>query len=422
MAWIKTLTDVGAVLIASAFGASINYTRVKFGNGSVAPGSLADQTDVTGYVKDISIISLSAVGSTSTIKTRLDNIGISAETPLTQIGLFASVNGGAETLLMIYQTDTPSTVPTPAEQPGWIFEPQLDVVINGAANFTATIDWGAYAQLSDIQDAVDVEKQARIAADQTLEDAQNGCFAQLATKYPLPTTARNLTGYGNTINIYVDPAGDDANWGEDAAHPVKTVARARNVVQMCEGTGYADILFANGDYDINSGVAFLYPRRMVTLRGISGDIGAVNLKVYCLNRCLSFRGIKADLNGLTITKCVQDSSAAGMIHCDDGTLNVENVIVNSDVAQSSGSYAAFEIVSGKFYAVQGTVRSISNFRRALYAQCGSFALLSALSGSNNNEGYFSAGSIIISSGSKPGATTPTVKTIGGQISDNGVWI
>jgi hypothetical protein len=151
MAWTRTVTSVGEALIASAFGATLNYTTVKAGSGSVPVEELVDQTDVTDFIKNFAITAVSSSGSQSVLNARLDNSGILTETPLTQIGVFANINDEPEVLMIILQTDTPSTIPTQEAQPGYGFEPQFNLAISGIANFTANIDWNAFAKLSDIQ-------------------------------------------------------------------------------------------------------------------------------------------------------------------------------------------------------------------------------------------------------------------------------
>ena len=151
MAWTKTITKAGEALIASAFGATLNYTTVKAGAGSVTVSDLADQLDVTGYIKDLSIVSVSVNGSQSVLSARLNNIGITNETPLTQLGIFASINNEPEVLLVILQNDTPSMIPPQDIQPGYVFESQFNIAVSGIANFTALIDWNAYAKISDIK-------------------------------------------------------------------------------------------------------------------------------------------------------------------------------------------------------------------------------------------------------------------------------
>jgi hypothetical protein len=153
-AWTTVLTDKGAELIASALGGTLNYTMVKLGAGTVDEAELAQQTDVTDYVKDFDIVKLSAEGPVSTVNARINNVGLAENKLLAQIGLFASVEGEAEALLVIYQAKTPSTIPTVEEQPGWLFEAQLDLTVSNIANFTANINWGAYATLDEVRDAI----------------------------------------------------------------------------------------------------------------------------------------------------------------------------------------------------------------------------------------------------------------------------
>jgi hypothetical protein len=154
MAWTNVLTKAGENLLASAFGATLNYTKVKAASGSVDVSLLADQTDVTNYIKDFSITGISVQGSTSVLNARLDNVGITAETQLTQVGIFANVNGGEEVLLIIYQTDTPSTIPPASVVPGYAFEPQYNITIANIASFTAVIDWNAYATVEQVQEMI----------------------------------------------------------------------------------------------------------------------------------------------------------------------------------------------------------------------------------------------------------------------------
>jgi hypothetical protein len=149
MAWTPILTTAGAALLASAFGGTLNYTRIKAGAGTVGPAELENQTDVTDYFADVSITSIDVSGVTSSVRGLFVNTEITAPTPLTQMGLFANVNNGDEALLMIYQNDSPMTIPA-SSQP-WKYEPQLNVTAANIAKFTANIDWSAFATQADIK-------------------------------------------------------------------------------------------------------------------------------------------------------------------------------------------------------------------------------------------------------------------------------
>jgi hypothetical protein len=158
MAWTQTITAVGLNLLADAFGRNLNISRVACASGNVPVAQLPDQTDLTDWVKDMSILSISTSANNSIIKARLTNIGIANPELLSQMGVFAQLDSDPEVLLAIFQNDTPSTIPTPAQQAGYNFEPEIQIVHSNVANVTATIDWSAYASLSDAQALVDAEK------------------------------------------------------------------------------------------------------------------------------------------------------------------------------------------------------------------------------------------------------------------------
>jgi hypothetical protein len=159
MAWTQTITTAGLNLLADAFGRTLNISRVAAASGDVPNEQLTDQTDLTDWIKDLSILSISTSGNNSIIKARLTNIEITNPTLLSQMGVFAQLGEDEEVLLAIFQNDTPSTIPTPNQQQGYEFEPEFQIVHSNVANVTATIDWNAYASLADAQALVDDEKK-----------------------------------------------------------------------------------------------------------------------------------------------------------------------------------------------------------------------------------------------------------------------
>jgi hypothetical protein len=86
----------------------------------------------------------------SHVNARLDNRGITQPQPLSQIGVFANVGGGAEVLVMLCQSDVPNTVPSESQQSRWVYEPQLDAVILGVAGFTANVNWDAFVTREEL--------------------------------------------------------------------------------------------------------------------------------------------------------------------------------------------------------------------------------------------------------------------------------
>jgi hypothetical protein len=168
MAWTQTVTTVGLELLADAFGRTLNISRVACASGSVPINELPDQTDLTDYVKDLSILSVSTSENNSIIKARLTNQGITNPTLLSQMGVYAQLDTEPEVLLAIFQNDTPSTIPTPDQQAGYEFEPEFQIVHSNVANVTASIDWGAYATLQNALDMADAEKNRAQTAEQIL--------------------------------------------------------------------------------------------------------------------------------------------------------------------------------------------------------------------------------------------------------------
>ena len=242
MAWTRIVTKAGEALIASAFGATLNYTAVKAGSGSVPDADLADQIGITGFIKNLSIVSVNAVGSQSVLNARLDNTGITAETPLTQIGVFAQINNEPEVLLVILQTDTPSTIPTAAAQPGWIFEPQFNIAVSGVANFTAVIDWNAYAKISDIQNATQtMTAMFEIHINKTVMSAEG--------VHGIRFFEGNLQAWDGAdwVNITTDPPQPTGQFSVDAngvlsnTVPFGTVTPNANANTLNINTGFATV-------------------------------------------------------------------------------------------------------------------------------------------------------------------------------------
>jgi hypothetical protein len=154
MAWQQTVTTAGLGLLAGAFGKTPNITRVALGSGSVLVSELQEQTDVTDFVKNLAITSITSSGSRSILRAQLTNAGLETPTMLTQLGVFAKLDDDAEVLLVIFQNDTPSTIPSPGQQAGYSFETEMQIAHANVASFTANIDWGAYASISQLNDSV----------------------------------------------------------------------------------------------------------------------------------------------------------------------------------------------------------------------------------------------------------------------------
>ena len=227
----------------------------------------------------------------------------------------------------------------------------------------------------------------------------------------------HLQGTNNAIYIYASPDGDDRNWGQTAAHPVKTIARARDIVQRCEGTGSIIIRLADGAYVIPSTVVFTGISRNLTLVGSN----AANIEL----QLSSATGIgvhftdcaSVELQNITARKTVQNNS--GAISCTRTKMSVIGIRITADQSQTSGDSTGIICDTGDLRIWNS---EISNMGISALALSASIITANNNTGSGNGIGYYSNNGIFLRSGSMPTATTPLKKAYGGQISDNGVWV
>ena len=239
-------------------------------------------------------------------------------------------------------------------------------------------------------------------------------------KYDKPTLARDLTGYGNTITIYVDPAGDDANWGEDAAHPVATLYRARDIAQMCEGTGSIDIKSDDGVYALTIPLVFTGISRSLNIVGNTSDKTAVTITTDFNGNAMQFIGLpNVSMTGVTTKRVGQATAQSSLLYALASNLRLTNINLTADVAQTGTSYGVWANMCAKIELVTNV--SISNMNTAMISTAASFIDARSITGNGNNVAYRSY-SLIIAYGSSLESQKPCVKTQGGMISYNGVWV
>jgi hypothetical protein len=166
MAWSKTFTTAGQSLIASALAQPFCFTRASCGSGTVPEEELEGQTGVAQPFGDAQITDVRPDGSRTVLTVRLDNTWLPEPTRLAQIGLFAAAGGSGETLVLLLQSDSPTTLPTVTpEQPPVTVDFFISIYISSAGKITAAIDYGAFATVGQVAQAVAQEADAREAAD-----------------------------------------------------------------------------------------------------------------------------------------------------------------------------------------------------------------------------------------------------------------
>ena len=139
MAWIGVVTNVGSALLANwTAGNVLNVSSAKTGTGTVSEALLVRQTDLSGVVRQVSLVSESVVDVGRKIKVQ----ATAATTAYTakQIGVYAKLNNGAETLLAIFQNATGIPIPAVSEYPDFVYTFFATVTMSNEGDFELTVD------------------------------------------------------------------------------------------------------------------------------------------------------------------------------------------------------------------------------------------------------------------------------------------
>ena len=229
----------------------------------------------------------------------------------------------------------------------------------------------------------------------------------------------HLQGVNNTIIIHVAPNGDDRNWGQGAAFPVATLARARDIAQRCEGTGVIRIQFADGTYEFSSGAIFSGISRHIEMRGNPGNLSLVNLRftnptnvMLGVHHCASIT-----LDGITFTKAVSNIAPCILFWQTKAWLASLDLTAEPEFARISNG---INVYLSELTMTGSTVKSISNMNAAVSVNNGASMGAINMSGSGNNVAYqaVSTGTIVYT-GTIPGAALlPVQQHAGGIILNN----
>ncbi|GLI57371.1 hypothetical protein PM10SUCC1_28850 [Propionigenium maris DSM 9537] len=152
----NSLTNLGKDLLARAVigGESLTFTKVELGKG-VPAGDPEELTQLVETFKTLSITSTAKLeGGSYRVRTAFSNAGITEDTYLREIGVFARGEDGVEILYSYCYTNTPDLIP--AEGAG-VLERVEDVItyISNAANVNAVIDQSkVYATIKDLTEGL----------------------------------------------------------------------------------------------------------------------------------------------------------------------------------------------------------------------------------------------------------------------------
>ena len=223
MSWNNSLyTNVGTDMMSEVLsGATMTITKAVGGAGTTAAESLAALTDVKDQKQTLKILGIEdATDSTGNnagkrIKIQITNEDVETGYILHQVGIYAKLADGDETLLIIMQDDRGVEIPSHMENSDFEIELYGIMAISNLANISVTVDPNAVASVAMVNKQI---TQVNTKIDKTKEDLQKE-----AQETYLPLSGGTLTG------PLVMPGGGTALSIEDDAATHNMVYRGKNL-------------------------------------------------------------------------------------------------------------------------------------------------------------------------------------------------
>lgn len=135
------ITNAGNNLLqAYAGGATLTIVGAEGGEGTVSASALLSQTALVSKKQTLSMVRRETVTGGLKLAVRITNGDVDTQYKLQQIGILASVNGGASTLLALFQDDAGVVIPTHTSQPDFSFTFYATIIMSNSGNLSVTID------------------------------------------------------------------------------------------------------------------------------------------------------------------------------------------------------------------------------------------------------------------------------------------
>lgn len=194
MSWNNSLyTNVGTNMMSEVLsGATMTITKAVGGSGTTAAESLAALTDVKEQKQTLKILGIEDATDSGgndagkRIKIQITNEDVETGYILHQVGIYAKLADGNETLLIIMQDDRGVEIPSHAENSDFEIELYGIMAISNLANISVTVDPNAVASVKMVNQQI---TQVNTKIDKTKEDLQ-----QEAQQTYFPLTGGTLTG------------------------------------------------------------------------------------------------------------------------------------------------------------------------------------------------------------------------------------
>lgn len=160
MSWNNSLyTNAGTNMMSEVLsGATMTITKAVGGSGTTAAESLATLTDVKEQKQTLKILGIEdATDSSGTdagkrIKIQITNGDVETGYILHQVGIYAKLADGEETLLIIMQDDRGVEIPSHTENSDFEIELYGIMAISNVANIEVTVDPNAVASVKMVND------------------------------------------------------------------------------------------------------------------------------------------------------------------------------------------------------------------------------------------------------------------------------
>lgn len=177
MSWNNSLyTNVGTKMMSEVLsGATMTITKAVGGSGTTAAESLAALTDVKEQKQTLKILGIEDATDSSDddvgkrIKIQITNGDLETGYILHQVGIYAKLADGEETLLIIMQDDRGVEIPSHTENSDFSIELYGIMAISNLANISVTVDPNAVASVKMVNQKI---AQVNTKIDKTKEDLQ----------------------------------------------------------------------------------------------------------------------------------------------------------------------------------------------------------------------------------------------------------
>ena len=160
MSWNNSLyTNIGTDMMSEVLsGATMTITKAVGGSGTTAAESLAALTDVKEQKQTLKILGIEDATDSSgndagkRIKIQITNGDLETGYILHQVGIYAKLADGEETLLIIMQDDRGVEIPSHTENSDFEIELYGIMAISNVANIEVTVDPNAVASVKMVND------------------------------------------------------------------------------------------------------------------------------------------------------------------------------------------------------------------------------------------------------------------------------